>query len=284
MALLCLIWGTTWSVIQIGLQGVPPFVGVSLRFALAGGLLLAVALARGVRLGATARERRLWLVNGLLAFSGSYGVVYWVEQWVPSGLTAVLFATYPLFVAVFSHLLLPAEAIRRGEVVGLVASFGGVALIFSEDLAALGGPAVALGAIVALASPLVSAVASVAIKRWGAGVHPLSLSAVPMLIASGVMGAAALGLERGREVTWTRASVAALLYLALAGSAVTFTLYYWLLAHLPVKRLALISYIVPVVAVALGILRGEPFTLRTLAGSTCVVAGVALAVRAPKRA
>jgi drug/metabolite transporter (DMT)-like permease len=279
LALLCLIWGTTWSVIQVGLQGVPPFAGVSLRFALGGGLLLAVALARGVRLGASRRERWLWLLNGMLAFSGSYGVVYWVEQWVPSGLTAVLFATYPLFVALFGHLLLPAEAIRRHEVLGLFASFGGVALIFSEDLAALGGPAVALGSIVALASPLVSALASVAIKRWGGGVHPLSLSAVPMLIASGVMGAASLTFERGRELTWTRPAVAALLYLALAGSAVTFTLYYWLLSHLPVKRLALISYIVPVVAVFIGLLRGEPFTPRLLAGSACVVAGVALAVR-----
>jgi drug/metabolite transporter (DMT)-like permease len=278
---LCLIWGTTWSVIQIGLQGVPPFAGVSLRFALAGGLLLGVALARGVKLGHSRRERRLWLLNGLLSFTASYGVVYWAEQWVPSGLTAVLFATYPLFVAVFGHLLLPAEAVRRAELLGLLICFGGVGLIFSEDLAALGGQGVATGAAVLLISPLVSAVASVAIKRWGGDVHPLSLSAVPMLIAAGVMGAAWAVFEREREIVWTGTAVGALLYLAIAGSAVTFTLYYWLLSYLPVKRLALITYVVPVVAVAIGIVRGEPFTLRIFGGATCVLAGVALTMRQP---
>lgn len=265
--------------IQVGLRGIPPFAGVSLRFAIGGGVLLALALARGVRLGRTRRERGLWVINGLLAFTGSYGVVYWVEQWVPSGLTAVLFATYPLFVAALSHLILPSEGVERAELLGFLIGFGGVGLIFSEDLATLGGPGVALGAAVMLISPLVAAGASVAVKRWGAGIHPLSLASVPMLIAAGLMGAATFGLERGRALIWTRASVAALLYLALAGSAVTFTLYYWLLSYLPVKRLALITYVVPVVAVTIGVLRGEPFTLRMLVGSACVVAGVALAMR-----
>jgi drug/metabolite transporter (DMT)-like permease len=283
IALLCLVWGTTWSVIQIGLKGIPPFTGVALRFAIAGGLLLALALARGIRLGQSRRERWLWLLNGLLSFTGSYGVVYWVEQWVPSGLTAVLFATYPLFVAALSHTALPSESVTRSELFGFLIGFGGVGLIFSEDLAALGGPGVVTGAAVMLISPLVAAMASVAIKKWGSGIHPLSLSAVPMLISAGVMGAAAVGFERGRDVAFTRTSVAALLYLAIAGSAVTFTLYYWLLSYLPVKRLALITYVVPVVAVALGVALGEPFTLRILAGAACVIAGVALAMRPARR-
>ena len=97
--LLCLIWGTTWAAIQIGLQGIAPFTGVALRFAIAAAVLLAFVRALRIRLGTSRRERGLWLVNGGLAFSVSYAVVYWAEQWVPSGLAAVLFATYPLFVA-----------------------------------------------------------------------------------------------------------------------------------------------------------------------------------------
>lgn len=279
LTVLCLIWGTTWAVIQVGLRGIPPFTGVALRFGLAGALLLAISLWRGVRLGRTPRERRLWVVNALLAFCGSYGIVYWSEQWVPSGLAAVLFATYPLFVTLLAHALLPGEPLRWVELVGVLIGFGGVGVIFSEDFAALGGSQVALAAVVMLGSPLVSAVASVAIKKWGSDIHTLSIAGVPMAMAAGLMGALALGFERERELTWDAVSISALLYLAIAGSAVTFTLYYWLLQHMPAKRLALIAYIVPVVAVGIGALRGEPLTLRMLLGAGFVVLGVALTVQ-----
>ncbi len=277
--LLCLIWGTTWSVIQVGLVGIPPFTGVALRFSIAGALLLALARARKIPLGRTRREVALWVANGLLAFTVSYGVVYWSEQWVPSGLTAVLFATYPLFVAILAHFALPAETLRRPEALGILLGFGGVATIFSGDFSALGGSQVATGALVMLLSPLASAAASVAVKRWGHGIHPFSITAVPMLLAGAVMGALALATERERGITWDGVSIAALLYLTLAGSALTFSLYYWLLSHWPAKRLALISYVIPVVAMLIGAFRGEPLTLRTLGGSALVVIGVSLAVR-----
>jgi len=240
-AALCLIWGSTWAAIQIGLQGIPPFTGVALRFAIAAALLLVLVRLRRVPLGQIRRERLLWLVNGTLAFSISYGVVYWAEQWVPSGLASVLFATYPLFVAILAQFLLPQEAITRPEVIGSLVGFAGVGVIFSEDFAALGGSQVAVAAAVMLISPLVAAVASVLVKRWGAGVHPFSLTAVPMAMTAVIMGMVALGTERGRPVVWDGVSVSALLYLAVFGSAVTFSLYYWLLSHLPAKRLALIE-------------------------------------------
>lgn len=276
--LLCLIWGSTWSVIRIGLAGIPPFTGVSLRFAIASVLLLIVIWLRGIRLGKSSIERRLWVLNGLLSFAVSYGVVYWSEQWVPSGLAAVLFATYPLFVAIVAHFMLPAEALTRPEAWGIAAGFIGVGVIFSEDLSALGGPGVALAAAVMLVSPFVSAVSSVAIKRWGGGIHPFSVTAVPMAIGAGVTGVLALLTERERVFVWDASSLGAVLYLALAGSAVTFTLYYWLLSHLPAKRLALITYIIPVEAVLIGSLLDETLTGRVIAGAALVVFGVALAV------
>jgi drug/metabolite transporter (DMT)-like permease len=272
------IWGTTWSVIQVGLEGIPPFTGVSVRFAISGALLLGLAYARGIRLGASRRERHLWWINGSMSFAVAYGVVYWAEQWVPSGLAAVLFAVYPLFVAILAHFVLPAEPLKLREVLGVLIGFGGVGVIFSEDLAALGGPQVAVGALVMLLSPLASAGGSVAVKRWGGDIHPFSLAAVPMLVASAVTAVPAVGLERGREISLDAVSVGALLYLAIVGSAVTFSLYFWLLSHLPAKRLALIAYVIPIIAVGVGVARGEPLTLRMLIGAAGVVAGVAIAV------
>jgi len=276
---LCLIWGTTWSVIQIGLEGIPPFTGVAVRFTISGLLLLVLARARRIRLGATRRERILWVANGTLSFAVAYGVVYWAEQWVPSALAAVLFALYPLFVAILAHFVLPDESLKLREVVGVLIGFTGVAVIFSEDLSLLGGPQVAVGAVVMLLSPLASAAGSVSVKRWGGDIHPFSISALPMLVAAATMAVPAVAFERDLDITLDVRSVSALLYLAVAGSAVTFSLYFWLLSHLPAKRLALIAYVIPIVAVGIGVLRGEPLTSQTLAGSTCVVAGVALAVQ-----
>jgi drug/metabolite transporter (DMT)-like permease len=159
-----------------------------------------------------------------------------------------------------------------------------VAVIFSEDLHALAGPRVAFAAAVLLGSPVASALGNVAVKRWGRGIHPLSLSAVPMGLAVLVLGPLGLVAEAGREITFDTPSVLALLYLAVIGSAVTFMLYYWLLQRLPATSLSLITYATPVVAVTVGtLLLDEPFTPRILLGAALVVAGVAVAVGARTR-
>jgi drug/metabolite transporter (DMT)-like permease len=98
-----------------------------------------------------------------------------------------------------------------------------------------------------------------------------------MLVAAVVMAVPAVALEHDRTITLDAVSVSALLYLAIAGSAVTFSLYFWLLSHLPAKRLALIAFVIPVIAVGIGVLRGEPLTARMLVGAAAVVTGVALA-------
>lgn len=284
LAALILIWGTTWGAIRIGLAGIPPFGGVAARFALAAAVLFGWAKLRGIRFGTGRHERRLWAINTVLGFCLSYGVVYWAEQWVPSGLSAVLFSTFPLFVAALAHPLIPGERLEALSVAGLLVGFAGVAVIFSEDLGRLGGERMWLGSLVLLTSPLTAAVASVSIKKWGRGVHPLSLGAVPMALTGAVMGLVALAFERHRPWVFDAASVGALLYLAILGSAVTFTLYYWLMERVAVTRLSLITYGIPVVAVLFGtLLLDEPFTARMAAGSALVIAGVALVVRSGRR-
>lgn len=281
---LCLIWGTTWAAIRIGLEGIPPFTGVAARFAIAAIILLVYARIVGLRLGRSRRERALWIVNALLSFCVAYGAVYWAEQWVPSGLGSVLFATYTLMVAVISHFAIPGERLTAASVVGIVLGFVGLGVIFAGDFEALGGRQVLVASFVFLLSPLAASFATVAVKRFGSGIHPVSLTSVPMGITAGVMGALALTVERDRDVTIDVVSVSALLYLAILGTAVTFTLYYWLLARMTATRVALVAYITPVVAVYVGYaLLDEPVTPRTLLGSALVLVGVALTVQAPGR-
>lgn len=277
---LVLIWGTTWSVIRVGLRSIPPVTGVALRFALASALLFALALVLRVRLGQSRRERALWLANGLLTFLVPYGVLYWAEQWVPSGLSAVLFATYPLFVALFGFWLLPGERPTAVGLAGLAVGFFGVAVIFSDDLARFGGRQAVLAAAILLVSPLLAALGSVIVKRWGAGIHPLSLTAVPMALTAVTMGGLALFLDAGKPLRLDGPAVGGLLYLAVFGSAVPFVLFFWLLGRMPAGRVALLNYLIPIAAVVVGhAFLAEPITARMIGGAALVLAGVTLAAR-----
>lgn len=284
--LLTLIWGTTWAAVRIGVEGIPPLTGVALRFALAGTILYAVGRARGVVFGAAPREKFLWVMNGLLSFVAGYAVIYWAEQYVPSGLGSVIWATFPLLLALMAHFHLPEERISAGKFGGIVLGFAGIAVIYSEDFTVLGGPQVLLASLVLLLSPLAAAAANVLVKKHGAAVHPLSVSSVPMLLAAAVTGALALVFERHRPIVFDTASVGALLYLAIAGSAVAFGLYYWLLRHHSATRLSMIAYTSPLIAVVVGTtFLDEPLTPRLAIGGLLVLFGVFLTVRVrPKTA
>lgn len=277
LAVLTLVWGTTWAAIRIGLEGTPPFAGVAFRFGIASAVLLGVAAVARIPLGRTRTERRLWLVNGFFSFVFSYGLVYWAEQWVPSALAAILFATFPLFVVLVGLPVLPGERLGTRALLGLLGGFAGVVLIFSEDLATVAGSGVVVASLVFLGSPVTAAIGSVAIKRWGKGIHPISMAAVPMGICAVVMGLVSFLFERDRTFVWDGTSVGAILYLGVLGSAVTFVLYFWLLEHLPVTQVSLVTYVTPIVAVGVGTLwLDEPFTARMALGTILVIAGVAV--------
>ena len=281
--LLTLIWGTTWAAIRVALEGIPPLAAVSARFTIAGLALLVWARFRGVRLEAGARERRVWIVNALLSFVGSYGLVYWAEQTLPSGLTAIFFATFPLWVAILRRWFVPGEKRSRYELLGVALGFAGTAVLFSEDLDGRIGAGALAAAIAMLVAPFFSAVASLSTKRWGSGMPPESIAAVSMLLGGLALAPVAAIVERDRVWSTAPGPWLATLYLAICGSAVTFPLYFWLLARRSTVTAALISYTAPVLAVAIGVaFLDEPITLRLLVGAAGVLAGVAWALR-PER-
>lgn len=281
LGFLTVVWGTTWAAIVISLRGIPPFSGVALRFTIAAALLVAYAWIAKIPLASGNRcHSRLRILHALLTFCGSYGVVFWAEQWLPSGLASVLFATFPLLVAGIGHFALPNERMTAPVLIGSVLGFGGIAVIFAEDLELFGGSMVVVASLVMLISPLVAAIVSVAVKKWGSGMHPVPFNAVAMVMAAGIMGGVASLAEHQRPITFDPGPVASLIYMAVAGTAITFPLYFWLLEHMEARQVALIGYGTPVVAIFIGVLfMGEPMTTRTWLGSAMVVIGVALASR-----
>ncbi len=179
LAFLVTVWGTTWAAVRISLRGFPPHTGVALRFAIAAVILVMIARATGTPLAAiSSRDRRLRWVHALLTFCVSYGIVFWAEQYIPSGLTSVLFATFPLIVAVMAHFALPGERMTVPILAGTVLGFTGIAAIFSEDLDRVWGNSIVFASLVMLVSPFVAAISTVAFKKWGEGIRPVSFNAV----------------------------------------------------------------------------------------------------------
>ena len=276
------IWGTTWGGVRISLDGYPPLLGVSLRFAIASLVLFFLAWRWRVSMRPNRRLLGLWLVQASCAFGLSYGLVYWAEQWVPSGLVAVLFSTLPLFVTLFAFPFLPAERLDGFGWIGLVAGFAGVAVIFSDDLAALGGSQVRLAAMVVMLSPVAAGLAQVVVKRWGRDVHSLVIVAPPMMMSAISMALLSFWLEREHEIAGGLWPTVAVFYLALCGSALTFTLFFWLLQHVTAIRVSLIAFGTPVVAVIVGTLfLDEPLTVRMVLGALMVISGVAFVAVPP---
>jgi drug/metabolite transporter (DMT)-like permease len=206
---------------------------------------------------------------GSLSFAAAYGILYWGETIIPSGLASVLWAVFPMMMAVSGHLFLPGERLRARQGLGFGLGFVGILLLFATDLGDLGPGTRAVGALYLL-SPLCSTVGNTLAKRFGERTSSVLLNR-----------AAALGLEREAELVLTGRAVLCIVYLALVGTVLTFGLYFWLLRYAPANLLSLIAYVIPVLALALGwAVGGEPIGAHTLGGTALVLLGVALVVRA----
>jgi len=284
VALLCLIWGSTWLVIKAGLRDLPPLTSAGVRFTLAAVVFALVAPPLRRLEGGTRPPFWLLLVMGLLNFAVPYGVVYVGETVIPSGLAAVLWAVFPILMAISSHFVLPGGRLVARHWVGFSLGFVGVVLLFLTDLRDIGPRAVAAGALLML-SPLSATIGNTLVKRYGGSYSSLLLNRGGLFIAAAALWVGALTAERGAPIRWSGLAVFSIVYLALVGTVITFGLYFWLLRHAPAHRLSLIAYVIPAVALFLGRALGdEAVGGRTLAGTGLILVGIGLAARSRARA
>lgn len=273
-AVMCLIWGTTWLAIKIGLQTVGPLTGVGLRFLIAGALLFAVAAFRRELRPLSQLPWKLIGVFTVFTFACDYSLLYIGETHVDSGLASVLFGTLPFFTFGFARLL-ASEPITWRAVLGCIAAFAGVATI-SLGGGMHGSPIYALAPIGAAAA---AAFATSYAKR-APSVSPLASLPPAMTIAgAGLLIAGSLFERTDWALAFSGASLGALLYLAVAGSGIAFFLMLWLLARLPAGTIGMSSLTFPVIALTVGVFfGGEHVGTRELAGSLLVISGMAIAL------
>lgn len=283
--LLCCIWGSTWLFIKIGLADLPPFTFAGIRFVIGSLVLVSLVAIRGIAWPRTRRDWTLIAVTGFLAFTLNYGLIFWGEQHISSGLAALLQSTIPAFGLVIAHFYLPSERMTIQKVGGVLLGILGVAIVFSHQLAIAGRLAL-MGSIALVLSAAFVAYANVLVKARGRGIDPGVLAAGQMVFGFVPLLVAAILIE-GNPLAhhWTLRALVSLFYLALVGSAVAFLLYYWLVRNMDVTKTMLIALVTPVAAVTLGMLvLHEQLTWRLFVGGALIIGGIGLlVVRKPSK-
>lgn len=281
IALLCLVWSSTWYGIRICLDEQPPLTSAALRFLIAGLVMSLAAPVLRARENAPSPPAWLWLAAGATVFAGSYGVLYWAEQVVPSGIAAVLWGIFPLLMAASGYLFL-GESLRPRKALGVLIAFVGIVIVNSGNLGGIASEK-AHYAWLLLLSPVVSAIGTTLIKRFGSGTSSVLLNRNGMLVGAALLGLAAGLVEEPGRATWSVRGLLALLYLSVFGTAMSFGIYFWLLRTTPASRLALITYVTPVLAMLLGAVVGDgQMDGRAWLGTVAVVLGVGLVVSTPR--
>jgi len=286
-AIIYFAWGSTFLAIRVGVHEVPPLLLAAMRFLAAGLALYGWLIVRGERSPTT----RQWLAASLMAlliFVFDYGLLFWAEQHVPSGIAAVMLATIPAFMALSEIILLRTQRLTMRLAVALLIGIAGVVALTSRSLNLGGSPIDTKGAIALIIAAMSWSIASALSRKLPLPASKVMSSGSQML-AGGILLTLAAGL-RGEfhgfhPSTVSRGAWIALLYLIVIGSIVGYTAYVWLLHHQSPTRVGTYAYVNPVVAVLLGyFVGGETLGPRTLLGTLLVLVSVIVITTAPKPA
>jgi drug/metabolite transporter (DMT)-like permease len=250
---LSLIWSSTWLAIKVGLESLPPFLSLGIRF-FAAFLFLAVYIRlRKIKFPSSVREHLFFLLFGIINFTGGYAFVYWGEQYIPSGLTSVLFSIMPFYVLIISWRLFPEDKINWQKLLGVCLGFAGLIVIFSDqlDIKAI-DQKVFYGMLAVLIAPLFSAIGSIMGKKATRRMNPFVLNTMPLFYASVFFFILSWVVEQKANPIFDSRAILSLLYLALFGTSVAFVMYFWMMKNTSVIMMSMITYVTPPLALIWG--------------------------------
>lgn len=276
-AIIYFVWGSTFLAIRVGVREVPPLVLAAMRFSIAGAVLYGWMLARGER-SPTARQWGSASLLGIVIFVFDYGLLFWAEQRVPSGIAAVMLATIPAFMALSEIIFLRTQRLTARLGLALLIGLGGVAVLVSRSLNLGGAPIDRVGAAALIFASISWSIASAMTRKLPLPQSKVMSSGAQML-AGGVfltLAATAFGEFRNfHPSAVSRGAWLSLLYLIVAGSIIGFTAYVWLIHHESPTKVGTYAYVNPIVAVLVGyFLGGEALSSRTILGTLCVLISV----------
>ncbi|HUI31025.1 MAG TPA: EamA family transporter [Candidatus Acidoferrales bacterium] len=272
--LICLIWGTTWLAIKFAIFSLPPFLSAGIRFAIASLLIFLILKIRKYKFRFNFRQTIFLMLVGLGSFSVPYGLVYWAEERITSGLTATTFAVMPFFAAILSRIFLKTDDLSFWKIFGIILGFAGLSIIFWGDLR-LGSIESAEGILAVVVSAFANASVAVGVKKFGREIDPLFINLIPMTLGAVTLLLTSVFVENWQDLRFDASTVASIFYLAIFGSIIAFTIYFYLLKHISVVLLSVTSFITPVLALTAGaIVLDEKFPPGILLGAALILSGV----------
>lgn len=277
--ILCLIWGTTWIFIKIGLEDLPPIRFAAFRFILSSIILAVVIKVQKIPLPSTAKQWKLILLTGILQFSVNYSTVFWSEQYISSGLAAVLQAMITVFGLLLAWIFLPDERITKLKIFAVLLGIVGVAVIFLEQLQVKNLMAFA-GCVAIVVGSYAAAQASILVKAKASDLHPASLLFTQMICGLPLILTYSL-IQEGNpfDTNWNWRAIICVLYLSIVGTIAAFWLYYWLLSRIESTKAMMISLVTPLIAVVIGaIFLDETLPPQTFFGGILILASIGLIV------
>jgi drug/metabolite transporter (DMT)-like permease len=276
-AMIYFVWGSTFLAIRVGVREVPPFLLAAMRFLIAGAVLYGWTIVRGER----SPNGRQWASLALLAvliFVLDYGLLFWAEQRVPSGVAAVMMATIPAFMAVSEIVFLRTQRLTLRLALALLIGIGGVLVLASRSLNLDGTPIDRVGAAALIFASMSWSIASALMRKLPLPASKVMSSGAQMFAGGVFLGLTSVGLGEFRNFhpsSVSRSAWLSLVYLIVAGSIMGFTAYVWLLHRESPTKVGTYAYVNPVVAVLVGyFLGGEALNLRTILGSLFVLISV----------
>jgi len=277
MVALSVIWGSTWMAIRVLVIAVPPMHSASLRFLLASVVLLPIIQWKRLP-WPTGRGLRATMLLSLSMIAVPSALTFWSEQRLSSGLTALIFGAMPLMTACLTPWM-AGRSVPRTAWQAMIVGLGGLGLVLSGAISTSLWQAV--GALAVLLAVLLYAASSVYAKEALAGVHPFVGTSIQFFLGGIWLALASLVFERGRTSTWSTQAIVALIFLSVFASALSFTLYYWLLQRIEAYQLTSLQLVVPVLAVAEGALfMLEPVPWTMIAGAAVVLGSIVFVMRA----
>jgi len=277
--ILCLIWGSTWFFIKIGLADLPPITFSAARFGLAVLILAPLIKLFKFAMPKTGAEWRLMALTGFLQFSLNYSAVFWSEQYISSGLAALLQAMITVFGLLLAWIFLPSEKITRGKIIGVLIGIVGVAVIFIDQLRVENWMAFA-GCVAIVLGAYAAAQASILVKAKASGLHPASMVFSQMICGLPAIIIYALVREGNPlNLNWSWTAILCVIYLTIFGTITAFWLYYWLLSKIESTKAMMISLVTPLLAVVIGaVFLGETLPPQTFVGGLLILGSIGMIV------
>jgi len=270
----CVIWGTTYLVIRIGVGHLPPMLFAGIRWVIAGAIFIAFLRWRGKSLP-KAKEIAHLAVVGLALLGLANGLVVFAEQWIPSGLTALLLTTMPFFMVGLESLLPRGPKLNATILTGLIMGLVGVCLIFGEDIKYLADPDNLAGVMGLLGAVIFWSIGSLYSKYVKVDVNPLMGASVQMLIAGIFLGMIGVSIGELSRLSFEINGLLSLAYLIVLGSWIGYSSYIYALAKLPLSLVSTFAYINPVIALFLGwIILDEKLNFQIAVAAAVIIVGV----------